>query len=110
MEERDLALFYEPISFDLLEAGSILEKANRWVGRATSLMDSSDRFRIHMLVGGPTDERLRTVFHKAQNILNKMPGDRAFVQESEAEAFAEGGLPRKCAPIRTSPSNPPAAD
>lgn len=80
---------YEPVSFDMTEAGSMLEKANRWVGRATSLMDSADAFRIHMLLGEPSDDRLRSTFLKARNILNKMPGKRDFVLESEAQAFAE---------------------
>lgn len=80
---------YEPVSFDLIEAGSMLEKANRWVGRATSLLDSPESFRIHMLLGEPTDSRLSGTFIKAQNILNKMPGKKDFVRESEADAFAE---------------------
>jgi hypothetical protein len=81
---------YEPVSFDLVEADSMLDKANRWVGRATSLMDSPDEFRIHLLLGEPQDERLKSTFAKAQNILNKMPVQKEFVPESEAEAFAEG--------------------
>jgi DUF3037 family protein len=80
---------YEPVSFDMVEAASMLDKANRWVGRATSLMDSPDAFRIHLLLGEPQDERLKPTFVKAQNILNKMPGKKDFVQESEATAFAE---------------------
>ena len=35
---------YEPVSFDMVDAGSMLEKANRWVGRATSLQDSAEEF------------------------------------------------------------------
>jgi len=80
---------YEPISFDMVEAGSMLEKANRWVGRATSLMDSAESFKIHMLLGEPVDDRLKEAFIKAQNILNKMPGKKEFIRESEANAFAE---------------------
>jgi len=80
---------YEPVSFDMVEAASMLDKANRWVGRATSLMDSSEPFRIYMLLGEPTDDRLKPTFVKAQNILNKMPGKKEFIRESEAEAFAE---------------------
>lgn len=79
----------EPVSFDLIEAASILDKANRWVGRATSLMDSPESFRMHLLLGEPADERLKETFIKAQNILNKMPGKKEFVRESEADAFAE---------------------
>jgi hypothetical protein len=80
---------YEPVSFDMVESASMLDKANRWVGRATSLMDSPDPFRIHMLLGEPQDERLKATFVKAQNILNKMPDKKEFIRESEAEAFAE---------------------
>jgi hypothetical protein len=79
----------EPVSFDMVEAASMLEKANRWVGRATSLMDSSEPFLIYMLLGEPTDDRLGPAFVKAQNILNKMPGRKEFIRESEAEDFAE---------------------
>jgi hypothetical protein len=80
---------YEPVSFDMVEAASMLDKANRWVGRATSLMDSPDSFRIHILLGEPADDRLKPAFVKAQNILNKMPGKKELIRESEAEAFAE---------------------
>ncbi|MGH9545330.1 MAG: DUF3037 domain-containing protein [Terriglobales bacterium] len=80
---------YEPVSFDMVEAAPMLDKANRWVGRATSLMDSPDLFRIHVLLGEPQDQRLKPTFVKAQNILNKMPGQKEFVPESEAAAFAE---------------------
>lgn len=80
---------YEPASFDMVESASILDKANRWLGRATSLSESAESFSIHWLLGEPQDERLRTTFTKAENILNMMPGKKEFVRESEAEAFAE---------------------
>ena len=96
---------YQPVSFDMVEAGSMLEKANRWVGRATSLQDSLDPFRLCLLLGEPADERLKATFVKAQNILNKMPGQKEFVRESEAEAFAEE-LARE---VRRHPEEQPAA-
>jgi hypothetical protein len=80
---------YEPVSFDMVDGGSIVEKANRWLGRATSLNDSPESFKIHLLLGEPEDSRLQGNFMKAQNILNKMPGNKEFIRESEAEAFAE---------------------
>jgi len=79
----------EPVSFDLLDAGSMLDKANRWVGRATNLMDSPESFGIHMILGEPSDHRLAATFIKAQNMLNKMPGRKEFLRESEAKSFAE---------------------
>ena len=80
---------YEPISFDLLEADSILDKANRWLGRAVTLRDSPDEFKLHLLLGEPSLEKLRPAFGKAENILNKIPGEKEFVREHEAGQFSE---------------------
>jgi hypothetical protein len=80
---------YEPISLDLVDPQSIVDKANRWVGRATSLIESKDAWVMHVLLGEPQDSKMRTAFVKAQNILHKMPGEHEFVRENEAEAFAE---------------------
>jgi len=80
---------YEPVSFDLVEANSILEKANRWVGRATSLADSNEKFQLHLLLGEPQGVGLKNTFTKARNILNKMPGNPELIRESEAEGFAQ---------------------
>lgn len=80
---------YEPVSFDLVESNSILDKANRWVGRATSLADSNDKFRLHLLLGEPQGSSLKSTFIKASNILRKMPGTPELIRESEAERFAE---------------------
>jgi hypothetical protein len=80
---------YEPVSFDLLEATSILDKANRWLGRATNLADSREKFKMYLLLGEPQSSDLKSAFVKAQNILHKMPGQKELVRESEAEGFAE---------------------
>ena len=66
----------------------MLEKANRWVGRSASLVDSPEQFRIHLLIGAPQDPRLQGAFTKTQHILGKMLGDPELVLESEAEGFA----------------------
>jgi hypothetical protein len=80
---------YEPVSFDLLEATAILDKANRWLGRAENLADSAEKFKMYMLLGEPHDSGLKTAFVKAQNILHKIRADHELVKESEAEAFAD---------------------
>ncbi len=81
---------YEPVSFDMVQASSILEKANRWVGRASSLSDASEAFEIHLLLGEPQDIELKAAFEKAQNILKKMPGEKELIRETDVEAFAAG--------------------
>lgn len=80
---------YEPISFDLADKSSLLDKANRWLGRAETLMDSPEKFGMYLLLGEPRDEAMRQTFHKAKNILSKIPGKRELVLESEREAFAK---------------------
>jgi hypothetical protein len=80
---------YEPVSFDLIEATSILDKANRWLGRGMSLADSREKFKMYLLLGEPQDHALKSAFVKAQNILHKMPGKPELVKESEAEGLAE---------------------
>lgn len=80
---------YEPISFDLADPNSLLDKANRWLGRATNLYESQEAFKLFLLLGEPTDQKLKNSFIKAQNILNKIPGKKEFIRESDAEGFAE---------------------
>lgn len=79
---------YEPISFDLLEAESIKNKANRWLGRMINLNDAPEKFKLHLLLGEPSIEKLRPAYTKAENILNKMPVEKVFVREHEAGAFS----------------------
>jgi hypothetical protein len=80
---------YEPVSFDLTEGRHIVDKANRWLGRATTLYDSPVKFKIHLLLGAPEDTELKRSFEKAQHILEKIPAKKEFIQEEAAEAFAE---------------------
>jgi hypothetical protein len=80
---------YEPISFDLQEAESITAKANRWLGRAINLNDSPEKFVLHLLLGEPRLEKMRSAYTKAENILNKMPIEKVFVREQEAKKFSQ---------------------
>jgi hypothetical protein len=79
---------YEPVSLDLTESSHMVEKANRWLGRSTNLMESNEPFKLHLLIGAPKDQRLHLAFEKANNILRKMSGSPEFIMESEAETFA----------------------
>lgn len=79
----------EPVSFDLIEATSITDKANSWLGRITSLVDGGESFKLNVLIGSPQDERLKSAFIKAQNIMHNMPCQHEFIKEDEAANFAE---------------------
>jgi hypothetical protein len=81
---------FEPVSFDLADASSIREKASRWVGRATSLSDSLEPFKLILLLGEPADPKLEDAFLKAKNLLAaKIPVESQLVREQDAEQFAE---------------------
>lgn len=86
--KNDIWHINEPVSLDLKEGSSILEKANSWLGRATSLSEVKD-FKLYLLLGKPKNEQLNKYFIKAENIMNKMPCKHEFVKEDEADAFAE---------------------
>ena len=80
---------HEPVSFDLIEPASVTDKANGWLGRIMSLNDGGESFKLNILLGAPQDERLKPAFVKAQNIMNRMPCEHEFINEDEAECFAE---------------------
>lgn len=80
---------YQPISFDLVSAGSLVDKANHWLGRATILKESNEAFKLHCLLGSPRLESLKSEYQKALNILNRMPVKKEFVREDEAPKFSK---------------------
>jgi len=87
--KNDIWHLHEAVSFDLVESHSILEKANTWLGRGTTLNDSNEGFKLILLLGEPNDSNNKMAFTKALNIMNKMPCKKEFVQEREAKEFAE---------------------
>jgi hypothetical protein len=80
---------YEPVSFDLVNPSSIVEKANTWLGRGTALSDAQEEFKIYFLLGEPKDPANRTAFEHARRLLEKIPGKKRLVPEGEIEAFTE---------------------
>lgn len=80
---------YEPVSFDLIDPGSIVEKANRWLGRGVALSDSSERFKIHFLLGEPKRPGTAKAFENARHLLEKIPAQKELVSESQMEQFAD---------------------
>ena len=79
----------EAVSFDLIDSGTIIDKANRWLGRAVNLSGSEEEFKVYLLLGRPHRSQLKKAFVTAENILNKMPCAHEFIREEEAEKFAD---------------------
>jgi hypothetical protein len=78
----------QPLSLDLVESGSVIDKAHTWLGRAESLK-SGEKFKLHFLLGLPTDPKMRAIAEKAQNIIHKTSVPHEFHKEDEAADFAE---------------------
>ncbi len=80
---------YEPVSFDLVDPNSIVEKANKWLGRGIALQDASEKFKLYFLLGEPKLPATRKAFDHAQHLLQKIPGKMELVRENELEDFTE---------------------
>lgn len=80
---------YEPISFDLLDGGAMLEKANKWVGRAYALSGSAEPFKLTFLLGAPSNPKLKEAYTRAENLLNAIKVKHQFIREDDAPAFAQ---------------------
>ena len=87
--KNDIWHLYEPVSFDLVDPGSIREKANKWLGRGVALHDAREKFKIHFLLGEPQQDETKKAFENAIHLLSKIPGQKELVRESEMEHFAE---------------------
>jgi hypothetical protein len=86
--KNDIWHLYEPVSFDLVDPGSIREKANKWLGRGVALHDAREKFKIHFLLGEPRKDETRKAFENAVHLLSKIPGHKELIRENELEHFA----------------------
>ncbi|HEX5398002.1 MAG TPA: DUF3037 domain-containing protein [Verrucomicrobiae bacterium] len=86
--KNDIWHLYEPVSFDLVDPGSIREKANKWLGRGVALHDAREKFKIHFLLGEPRQDETKEAFENALHLLSKIPGHKQLVRENEMDEFA----------------------
>ena len=62
---------YEPVSFDLVEASSIKDKAKNWLVRMMSLAESNEKFQLHVLLGKPRESKLLGAYVKHKTFFRK---------------------------------------
>lgn len=79
----------QPVSFDLASRDSIRDKAHRWLGRVTSIKQSSDKLHLYFLVGQPQDKDLLEAYESALSILKKVPAEQEIFQEQQAEELSD---------------------
>ena len=79
----------EPISFDLGAPDAIRDKAHRYLGQLTSISDTSEAFKVYLILGKPTNEALLPAFDQAVQILRKIKADSEILGESETDQLAD---------------------
>lgn len=81
----------DAVSFDLKDSTDILEKANKWLGRARNLFESSEKFRLVLLVGEPRRPELFETSYTAERILRKAEedGEVLLIRERDAQRLAD---------------------
>lgn len=79
----------QPLSFDYAAGDSIRNKAHQWLGVLTSIREASDEFKVYLLLGEPSNKKLRKDFERARSILAKIPVENELVDESQSAEFAD---------------------
>jgi hypothetical protein len=80
---------YEPLSFDLIDAENIKDKARRWSGFLSTVRDAADQFKPIFIVGEPHDKKLLPAFRNAVEILRNSPVPPDVFPESDANRLAD---------------------
>ncbi|WP_137679533.1 DUF3037 domain-containing protein [Aurantiacibacter suaedae] len=77
---------YEPLSFDLADAGNIRDKARRWRGNLDAAADGvACRFKAYFIAGKPSDSNLIDAYHSALEILRQAETSPEVYEESEID-------------------------
>ncbi|WP_035877270.1 DUF3037 domain-containing protein [Cupriavidus sp. amp6] len=77
----------EPVSFDLVAADSIREKAQKCAGEIVGVSDASEKFKIYLLLAKPSSPDLNDAFHRAVGILKNVQSVpmEIFLEEDEGK-------------------------
>lgn len=79
----------EPISFDLMQARSIVDKTSRWIGQVRSLAQSPALGKIYMLLGAPSNPALQASYQRAIERIQQETTNVQIVEEEQAVEFSE---------------------
>ncbi|WP_321840982.1 DUF3037 domain-containing protein [Paraburkholderia bannensis] len=77
----------EPLSLDLNAPDSIRDKAHKCVGEIVGVSDTTDEFKVYLVVGKPSDSSLNTAYEKALGILKNVPHVEVYAEEDKDSLF-----------------------
>lgn len=80
---------FQPLSFDLVTADGIQEKAARWVGHMVGLKSAADHFQPYFILGAPTDPQLHAAYDRAMEFISSAPLTPKIITEETFGAFAD---------------------
>ena len=78
---------YQALSFDLMTADGIREKAARWSGHMLGASRSADDIKPYFLVGAPSDKQLVPDYERAIKLLRASALDPSVYEEAEADTL-----------------------
>ncbi len=79
---------FEPLSFDLSDAGNIKDKARRWLGHLSAAkIGTTEDVQVHFIVGRPQNSSLVPAYRNAVEILRQVPFDNRVFDENQIEDF-----------------------
>lgn len=77
---------YEPLSFDLVDADGIKEKARKWRGHLEAVADGQhEQVKLSFIIGAPQNPSLRPAFDNALKILERSALSPTIYRESQIE-------------------------
>ncbi len=76
----------EPVSFDMVQKGSIRDRAHKIIGQVVSIKGGPEKFKVHLLVGKPSSEEVLDTYEKALLNLQTAAGDTLHVVTEEGAA------------------------
>ncbi len=80
----------EPVSFDLSAPDYIKDKAHKLLGQLASVnQDSSENFKVYMILAEPQSSSLSSAFKSAVSILKKVPVENEIYFEGEISALLD---------------------
>jgi Protein of unknown function (DUF3037) len=77
---------YEPVSLDLADAEGIKDKVRRWRGHLAAVSDgTSERFKLHFIVGAPQNPALADAYRSAVAILRNAPFSPEIYEQDQVD-------------------------
>lgn len=81
---------YEPLSFDLVDADGIKDKARRWRGHLEAVADGQkEEVKINFILGAPQDKALLPAFRNAVKILERSPMSPLIYEENQIDDLVD---------------------